>query len=61
VVAAKAGATNRHMFWSHPKPWANIIGRPSTTPPRVTLFRTTAFTTEKGIADIWTARTTRGP
>src|SRR4029079_16842982 len=20
------GATNRHMFWSQPKPWAKIIG-----------------------------------
>ncbi len=28
------------MFWSHPNPWANIIGRPAGLPETVTLLRT---------------------
>lgn len=30
---SKAGATNRHIFWSQPKPWANIIAF-SPLPPK---------------------------
>ncbi len=37
---SKAGATNRHIFWSRPKPWANIIAF-SPLPRMCTLFRST--------------------
>jgi hypothetical protein len=31
-VGSNAGATKRHMFWSHPKPCTKTIGRPSAGP-----------------------------
>ena len=34
VVAVNAGATWRHIPWSHPNPWAKTIGRPSGRPDR---------------------------
>src|SRR5262245_58050742 len=40
-VAANSGATNRHMCWSQPYPWAKSMGGPSGCPPSVTaLFAT---------------------
>ena len=36
--SSKAGATNRHMFWSQPKPWAKTMGWPSGRPETWTLF-----------------------
>ena len=41
--SANAGHTNRHMFWSQPKPWANTIGWPSGTPCSMTLLRDTTI------------------
>ena len=45
-----AGQTNRHMLWSHPNPWANIIGRPSGRPCTVTLLRSSALTAPRAEA-----------
>src|ERR687886_669575 len=42
-VEANAGATKRHMFWSHPNPCENIIGCPSGLPVIVTAFLCVVF------------------
>src|SRR3954453_3819336 len=41
---SKSGATKRHMFWSHPYPWAKTIGRPSGTPLTRMSFRVLTIT-----------------
>ena len=41
--SSNAGATNRHMCWSHPNPWAKSIGCPASTPESLTLFRATTL------------------
>jgi hypothetical protein len=44
--ASNSGATWRHMFRSHPNPWANTMAGPSGRPDSTTLLRATTFTGE---------------
>src|SRR3954471_10021797 len=63
--SASAGATSRHMFWSHPKPCDSMTTGPSRRPVTTTLFRarTSTRTSSHGSTDarmLLTMRATPG-